>query len=86
MLEVIVPAESKLIGKSVLQARVRSEMGLTVLGLRHGREVVTHGLLDEKLKVGDTLLLTGFWSDIGTPEALREAEEMLRQSSNQGDA
>ena len=64
MVEVIVPADSKLIGRSVLQARVRSEMGLTVLGLRHGRKVVGHGLLDEKLKVGDTLLLTGFWSDI----------------------
>jgi di/tricarboxylate transporter len=35
-----------------------------VLGLRHGREVVSQGLLDETLKVGDTLLLTGFWSDI----------------------
>lgn len=64
MVEVIVPAESKLIGSSVLQARVRSEMGLTVLGLRHGRKVVSQGLLDETLKVGDTLLLTGFWSDI----------------------
>jgi di/tricarboxylate transporter len=64
MVEVIVPADSKLIGQSVLQARMRSEMGLTELGLRHGREVVGHGLLDEKLKVGDTLLLTGFWSDI----------------------
>lgn len=64
MVEVIVPAESRLIGKSVLQARVRSEMGLTVLGLRHGRKVVGHGLLDETLKIGDTLLLTGFWSDI----------------------
>jgi di/tricarboxylate transporter len=64
MVEVIVPADSKLIGRSVLQARVRSEMGLTVLGLRHGRKVVGDGLLDEKLKVGDTLLLTGFWSDI----------------------
>jgi di/tricarboxylate transporter len=64
MVEVIVPAESRLIGKSILQARVRSEMGLTVLGLRHGRKVVGHGLLDETLIVGDTLLLIGFWSDI----------------------
>lgn len=64
MVEVIVPAESKLIGQSILQARVRSEMGLTVLGLRHGRKVVSRDLLDETLKVGDTLLLTGFWSDI----------------------
>jgi di/tricarboxylate transporter len=64
MVEVIVPADSKLIGQSILQARVRSEMDLTVLGLRRGRTVLGPGLLDETLKVGDTLLLTGFWSDI----------------------
>ncbi|UPY35740.1 SLC13 family permease [Sediminicoccus sp. KRV36] len=64
MVEVIVPADSALIGQSVLQARIRSEMGLTVLGLRRGRKVMGQGLLDEVLRVGDTLLLTGFWSDI----------------------
>ena len=64
MVEVIVPAESKLIGQTVLQARVRSEYGLTVIGLRRGRSVHGHGLLREKLAIGDTLLLVGFWKDI----------------------
>jgi di/tricarboxylate transporter len=62
--EVILPAESKLIGQTVLEAGVRSEYGLTVIGLRHGSKVVAHGLLEERLKIGDTLLLIGFWSDI----------------------
>ena len=62
--EVILPAESRLIGRTVLEARIRSEYGLTVIGLRHGSKVVAHGLLGEKLKIGDTLLLIGFWSDI----------------------
>jgi di/tricarboxylate transporter len=64
MVEVIVPAESKLIGETVLEARVRSDYGLTVIGLRRGRSVHGHGLLEEKLQVGDTLLLVGFWKDI----------------------
>jgi di/tricarboxylate transporter len=64
MIEAIVPAESSLIGKSVLDARVRGESGLTVIGLRRGREVITDELLAEKLRVGDTLLVTGFWDDI----------------------
>jgi di/tricarboxylate transporter len=64
MVEAIVPAESSLIGKSVLEARLRSESGLTVVGLRRGRSVIADGLLKEKLRVGDTLLLIGFWSDI----------------------
>jgi di/tricarboxylate transporter len=64
MVEVIIPAESKLVGQTVLQATVRSDYGLTVIGLRHGRSVHGHGLLNEALKIGDTLLLVGFWTDI----------------------
>lgn len=64
MVEVILPAESLLIGKTVEEARVRSKFGLTVIGLRHGGKVVTEGLQTERLKLGDTLLLVGFWSDI----------------------
>jgi len=64
MVEVIVPAESALLGQTVLQAQMRREYGLTVIGLRRGREVVREDFLNEKLGVGDTLLLVGFWTDI----------------------
>ena len=64
MIEAIVPAESSLLGRTVLQARMRDQSGLTVIGLRRGREVIGPELLEEKLRVGDTLLLTGFWDDI----------------------
>jgi di/tricarboxylate transporter len=58
--EVILPAESRLIGQTVLEARIRSEYNLTVIGLRHGSKVVANDLLGERLKIGDTLLLIGF--------------------------
>ncbi|WP_137124285.1 SLC13 family permease [Roseomonas sp. HF4] len=64
MVEALVPPDSPLIGSTVLEARIRSEHGLTVVGLRHGNRVAGPELLEEKLKAGDTLLLTGFWSDI----------------------
>ncbi len=64
MVEAIVPAESRLVGKTVLDARMRSESGLTVVGLRRGQEVIGETLLEERLKVGDTLLLIGFWTEI----------------------
>jgi di/tricarboxylate transporter len=64
MVEVILPPDSALIGRTVRAAKVRDQYGLTVIGLRHGSAVTGHGLLDETLKAGDTLLLTGFWSDI----------------------
>ncbi len=64
MVEAIVHNESTLIDHTVLEARIRGEHGLTVIGLRRGRVVHGYGLLNEKLRVGDTLLLVGFWTDI----------------------
>ncbi len=71
MVEVILPSESRLVGHTVREARVRSESGLTVIGARRGRTAFGQALLDEKLAVGDTLLLTGFWSDIRRLQADR---------------
>ena len=64
MIEAIVPDDSSLVGNSVLQARLRTVAGMTIIGLRRGRKVIRDHLLEKKLKVGDTLLLTGFWKDI----------------------
>ena len=45
MVEAIVHNELTLIDQTVLEARVRGEHGLTVIGLRRGRVVHGHGLL-----------------------------------------
>jgi di/tricarboxylate transporter len=64
MAEVILPAESRLIGQTVRSAQLRDASGLTAIGIRHGGKVVEGNFLDETLKVGDTLLLIGLWNDI----------------------
>lgn len=64
MAEVILPAESPFIGRTVGEAMVRESHSLAVIGLRRGRDVVTAGLRQETLRLGDTLLLCGFWADI----------------------
>jgi di/tricarboxylate transporter len=64
MVEALVPADSSLIGQTLLQARLRTEYGLTAIGLRHGRKSVGPALLEEKIRIGDTLLLFGFWTDL----------------------
>jgi di/tricarboxylate transporter len=64
MAEVIVPATSELIGRTLVEAEFRTEFGLTAIGLRRGDGPHTEGLLSEKLRVGDTLLLVGPWKDI----------------------
>ncbi|QEY73273.1 SLC13 family permease [Pseudomonas denitrificans (nom. rej.)] len=64
MAEVTMPPESVLLGKSVLDLEFRSQFGLNVVGLRRNREALVEGLLDAKLKVGDTLLVIGGWKEI----------------------
>lgn len=64
MVEVMLPATSKLIGKTVVAARFRSEYELNVVGLRRGNAAHKKSLLDEPLRLGDTLLLIGPWKAI----------------------
>ncbi|MFO0993652.1 MAG: SLC13 family permease [Hyphomicrobiales bacterium] len=64
MVEVILPADSAFIGQTIEEAQFRTRYGLTVIGLRHGDTVVPQAIRQERLKLGDTLLLAGFWSDI----------------------
>ena len=64
MAEVIVPATSELIGKTVAEAEFRSRYGLTVIGLRRGNTAYDRGLQNEALKLGDTLLVIGPWKAI----------------------
>ena len=75
MVEAMLPPESPLIGQSILKSRVRATYGLTVIGLRRGQKIFGQGLLEEKLKVGDTLLLIGFWGDIR--ELQRNASDLI---------
>jgi di/tricarboxylate transporter len=64
MAEVIVPANSDLVGRTVAGARFRDRYGVTVIGLRRGVVAHERGLQNEELKVGDTLLLIGPWRAI----------------------
>jgi di/tricarboxylate transporter len=64
MAEAMIPATSKLVGKTVVGARFRSEYDLAVVGLQRDTARHEKGLLQEALKVGDTLLLVGPWKAI----------------------
>lgn len=64
MTEVILPADSALVGRTVASTRFRERTGLTVIGLRRGKVAQESGIADETLKLGDTLLLVGPWKAI----------------------
>lgn len=64
MAQVIVPPTSRLIGKTVTQARFRSVHDLSVIGMKHGTKPVSDSVIDEPLRAGDTLLTVGPWRAI----------------------
>ncbi|GHB52806.1 SLC13 family permease [Mongoliitalea lutea] len=64
MTEAIIPVNSPLVGQTIHDARVRSDSGVTVLGLWRADGLMEDTFLDEEIKVGDTLLIAGFWDDI----------------------
>ncbi|MBL9000582.1 MAG: SLC13 family permease [Phycisphaerae bacterium] len=64
MAEVIIPTDSSLVGKSLEEAKFRTRTGLTVIGVKHGRVAVGRCITQERLSIGDTLLVVGRWKDI----------------------
>lgn len=64
MAEVIIPEDSELVGHTIMESRFRTRTGLTVIGLRRGNTALERNVLEENLKVGDTLLVIGPWRDI----------------------
>lgn len=64
LVEAEVPAESGFVGRTILDLRLRSEVGVTAIGLRRGRRALSDRLLTTTLRAGDTLLLFGFWTDL----------------------
>ena len=69
MAEVIVPATSELIGRTLREADFRTRYGLTVIGLRRSAKAEEGNLQQEHLHIGDTLLLIGPWKAIRNVQA-----------------
>lgn len=64
MAEVSLPPGSQLIGKSILELAFRTRYGLNVVGLRRDQAAIEEQLLEEKLRLGDTLLVVGPWKAV----------------------
>ncbi|HEK1685478.1 TPA: SLC13 family permease [Pseudomonas putida] len=64
MAEISLPPGSQLIGKNLLELAFRSRYGLNVVGLRREQNAVDEQLVEEKLRLGDTLLVIGPWKAV----------------------
>src|SRR5690606_3228825 len=59
MAEVMVPAHSSLPGKTAVDVRLRSTLGLNLIGIKRGRTALAGNPAKQPLELGDTLLLVG---------------------------
>lgn len=64
MAELLIPAGSRLIGKTAVAAGFRTRYHLSVIGLKRGARPVAGDVQNEPLKLGDTLLVAGPWRAI----------------------
>jgi di/tricarboxylate transporter len=71
MAELIVPPGSRLTGRTVVEARFRSEHDLAVIGLKRGATALEGSVVGEPLKAGDTILVVGPWRAIRRVQADR---------------
>ncbi len=63
--EIMLAPESKLIGRTLKEAQVRSRHKVSVLSIRRGGAAVLADFVGEKLQFGDSMLVAGGWKDIG---------------------
>lgn len=61
LVEVSVMPDSILDGKTPLEVRFRTRYGMTVIGILRKNKAISQNVINEKLRVGDMLLLAGSW-------------------------
>lgn len=64
MVELMIPAESGLIGKTAITAGFRTTYKLSIVGIKRGKTPITESLQDVVFRLGDTLLVAGPWKAI----------------------
>lgn len=63
MAEVMVADDASLLGKTVIEATFFTRLGLRVIGMKRGRKALD-SVQNERLAIGDTLLVVGPWKHI----------------------
>ena len=71
MVEVMLPEGSSVIGRTLVRSEFRTRYDVTAIGLRRGNEARSDDITNQELRVGDTLLVAGFWSDIRKLQTFR---------------
>jgi di/tricarboxylate transporter len=62
--EVVLPPGSRLIGQTINEVRLRKRYGISVLAINRRGEILTHGIRDMELEIGDCLVSHSTWQDL----------------------
>ncbi len=64
--EVVIPPGSRLVGKTIGEARLRSRVGISVLAINRRNEIIRRDLREETLQTGDSLVSHSTWRDLAS--------------------
>lgn len=70
--ELVVPPESAIIGKTVLEARIRARYGLSLLSIFRDGIAVTEGMFNMSFQAGDMIMCHTRWEDLARLENDRD--------------
>lgn len=73
--EIVLTSSSSVINKSVKEVGFRNRYNVSVLGLRRKNRYISDDLADEKIQMGDVLLVQGTWDNIAELE--KETDEWI---------
>lgn len=62
--EIVLIPQSRLIGTNLVSSGFREKYNINVLGIKRSKDYILDGLINEKLRAGDVLLVQGKWSNI----------------------
>lgn len=62
--EIVVMPNSTFVGLYIWEANLRKRFGINVLGIKRGDEYITESLIENKLHMGDVLLVQGEWTNL----------------------
>lgn len=70
--EVVLPPGSRLIGQTISQARLRKRYGISVLAINRRGEILTRGIRELVLEIGDCLVSHSTWQDLSAVSRERD--------------
>ncbi len=82
--EIVLMPQSSLVNTMIKDSSLREKYNLNVLGIRRSGDYIIKGIANEKLRIGDVLLVQGSWQNISQLDTNEDWVVMGQPSEQQG--